>query len=947
MKLTICPVTLCRTPVFSSQAQIEEVWEDLKTYIEESSPAFFEIIKEIEANQLNLLDAKARFTLWKYFNRAKFRATPYGKFAAFSLVPVSKEESYKGIKVAKEAAIHRFADWSEKENVNLDPSWLLKNAHYLRSNTTAYLCGDELRYVNVIEGIFELSAINNQELAATVIRFCHIARTIKEVKDLLHTEGMGKATANYFIEQLISLQLLFTDMHPNIIGQEYFRRIGFNTQAKANDYIIAERKLAEGYLNEKSLQILLETVHFLSKHLPAKNNRSLTDFRDQFRSKFENKEIPLLTALDPEVGINYISLEQDKDEDSLIQGLKKFRDSTHTGADHIRSALQRYIIDQMMSGKTVQLAGFKGEEPAPQNIVANTFSVLMQHADDLIVAKQIGGVTANALLGRFSMVSHDIEKLGNSFAEVEEKANPDVLFFDIAYQAEKHVDNVNRRKSLYGYELPLLTWTESRNIIDPDDIMVSVMNGELVLRSLKYGKRIIPKLASAYNYTRSDLTIFRFLSDLQHQHIHSALTVSIDHILPGLSHYPRIQYKKVVLSPAKWLVPEVLCLPQKDLPLSAVTDWLQTIGMKQPFKCGSADQTLCFNPLINDDMTSFLAYCRNKTSLYIEEAFIPEQPLITDEEGSPYLSEFIVSITHEEEVYTSYFSEINPEEPLSSAGKPVADVFLPGSEWLYYEIYCHPSRSNAILQNNLKNCINAVKKDIKGWFFIRYTIPSHHIRFRLQLKQHTDGYEMMRTVAKFMEPNLLSGIISDLQIKTYRRENERYGSGRIDSVEKCFHADSEFVLHLLKSDYQVLQLYALSIYLIEKVWEAIGFSLQECMSAAEKVADSFAREMNIQPEGFKMINQRFKDFTNRNDIAFLKTQQKEKLDNSAAAFIKVLNTCNLSVKPRLLTDLFHMHVNRLFRTDQRMHELVIYHFLARMIKIKIGRLKNAEIVQAK
>ena len=947
MKLTICPVTLCRTPVFSTQAQIGEVWEDLKTYIEESSPAFFEIIKDIEANQLNLLDAKARFTLWKYFNRSKFRATPYGKFAAFSLIPVSKDESFNGIKIAREAVIHRFADWSEKENVNLDPSSLLKNAKHLRTNTTAYVCGEELRYVNIVEGTFELSAITNQELAANVIRFCHIPRTIKEVKDLLHAEGMGKTTANYFIEQLISLQLLFTEMHPNIIGQEYFSRIGFNTQAQANDYIIAERELEVGYLNEKELQILLETVHFLSKHLPAKNSRSLTDFRDQFRSKFENKEVPLLTAIDPEVGINYISLEQDKDEDSLIQGLKKFRDIPNTGADHVSSALQKYIIDQMMSSEIVQLAGFKGQAYGSTNIVANTFSVLMQHADELIVAKQIGGVTANALLGRFSMVSQDIEKLGSNFAEIEEKANPGVLFFDIAYQAEKHIDNVNRRKSLYNYELPLLTWTESRNIIDPDDIMVSVINEELVLRSVKYGKRIIPKLASAYNYIRSDLTIFRFLSDLQHQNIHSALTVSIDHILPGLSHYPRIQYKQVVLSPAKWLVPELLCLPQKDLPLSAATDWLQKIGIKQLFKCGSADQTLCFNPLIEEDMTSFLAYCRNKTSLYIEEAFIPEQPLITDEGGAPYLSEFIVSITHEEEVYKSYFSDIKPEEPLSSAGKPVADVFLPGSEWLYYEIYCHPSRSNVILHDNLKNCINAVKKDIRSWFFIRYNIPTNHIRFRMQLKQHTDGYEVMRTVAKFMEPDLLSGIISDLQIKTYRRENDRYGSIRIDSVEKCFHADSEFVMTLLKNEYQVLQLYALSIYLIEKVWGAIGFSLRECLSSAEKVADSFAQEMNIQPEGFKMINQRFKDFSNRNDIAFLKAQQKEKLENSAIAFIKVLNTCNMSIKPRLLTDLFHMHVNRLFRSDQRMHELVIYHFLARMMKIKIGRLKNMEIDNAK
>lgn len=255
MKLTLSSVGICRSPIFSIDEKLENVWQELKTYIHESSPAFFEVIKDDDYAAFETSALKTRFTVWKYFNRAKFRATPYGNFAAFSLVPVSKTNELSRLILRHKPIVHRFANWQEKENISFDPKWLTHNAVYLRTNTTIYVCDEELRYINIENGAFELSAIMNEEITKAALDFCHDKRKLIEIQAYLNQHGLSKSMCNYLVEQLISFQLLITDFQPNIIGTDYFNRIGHIPEVKKNDYLIAERKRITGHLQEKNLQV--------------------------------------------------------------------------------------------------------------------------------------------------------------------------------------------------------------------------------------------------------------------------------------------------------------------------------------------------------------------------------------------------------------------------------------------------------------------------------------------------------------------------------------------------------------------------------------------------------------------------------------------------------------------------------------------------------------------
>ena len=935
MKLTISPTSITRTPVFSHQKDLSMVWNELKDYIHESSPSFFEMIKDYDYTDLQSLEPKIRFTIWKYFNRAKFRATPYGNFAAFSVIPVSYENSTEPITLSKKNIVHRFINWQEKENFNFDSKWLIRHAGFLTTNTTAYIGGEELRYINTENGSFELSAIGAEETTQSTLNYCRTKRTVEEIQRFLRSEySLSPAMTNYFLEQLVTFQLLITNFQPNIIGPDYYGRIGYSQVEKKNDYIIAERKRIKGQLSERKLQIVAELTEFLSKHTVINKNSSLDDFKHKFIKKFEHKEVPLQIAMDPEIGIGYKSMTVNQDEGQLINELKKNRSYNHT-YNIPYTALHQFILNQMMMQKTVQLNDFKDPGIFPQLPLPNTMSVLLQSTDEHLIITSLGGCTANSLLGRFSLASEEVTKIGHRFVQIEQEANPGVLFFDIGYQIEKHADNINRRKAIYDYELPILSWPESKYVLALDDIMVSVKGEELVLHSVKYGKRLIPKLASAYNYARSDLAVYRFLSDIQHQGLHTSLGLSLSVIFPGLLHYPRVQYKNVILSPEKWLVPKAICQESSSSSLTELHNWLHHINLQKPFKCGEGDQTLIFKPEIEEDMHYFILFCRNKRELYIEETFIPIFPQVIDENNESYFPEFIVNLEHKEQLYIPY-----PLRGLWNNEQYFSNLFLPGEEWLYFEIYCHPSKSNAILLHLKRNFISPSKKKIRKWFFIRYNDPTDHIRLRFQLKEIKDGHELTASLSSLITPYVTSGIVADLQLKIYRQETERYGLERMNLIETCFGIDSDFILTIITKPFEINDLYILSITLIENVLNNAGYTLEEQLQYAEQIHTNFASEFNIQSEGSKMINQSYKDFNfDAITISLNKLQQKKALQTERS-FLNSLNACKNEEKNSVLSDLFHMHTNRLFHDDQRMHEMIMYNFMTKRIKMKIGRLKN-------
>lgn len=933
MKINPLEFILCRIPAFGITDVLENKWAALKSKIKESSLAFYETIEHLEAQDIDKLPEKTRFTLWKYFNRAKYRSTPFGSFASVVAVPMAKEATHP-IQVGREIYSHHFIDWSHKEETTKPVKKAFKNSKFFLSNSSIYSIGEELRYISFKNLDFELAAVARIPELEALLSHCRNPAPLNALHELMQANfEMDKASTNQLLLQMMELQLVHTDAFPNITGEDYFTRIGQKASGLPSDYIISERKLLNGSFSQQYLKQLPELVDFLAQNLQSPINCDLNDFKEAFLRKFEQREVSLAVAMDPEIGIGYSKLEQQNLQDKLVVSIKSGRQGKTGGAQLDYGPLQQFLLNQMMTGQAINLEEFKGNTSANRLSLPNTFSLIFHLYKHHPVITQMGNCTANALLGRFTVANQEIEANCKKIAQLEKEANPDVLFFDIAYQAEQRSDNVNRRKSLYEHELPILTWPSSKQPLDFNDILISICGQEIVLRSKRLNKRLIPRLPSAYNYSRSDLSAYRFLCDLQYQNLHFNLGFKLQNYFPHLSHYPRVHFKDIVVSPASWLVPNEL-FKEKEAKeaLKKLRDWLTKNQVDAVFKAGHADHILCFDPASDEDLQAFILYGKQccEQEIYISEGLIDESSCISDEDGTQHLSQYIANYCHKEPVYRPY-ANIG-RSYLVQSQKPVLE--LPGGDWIYVELYLHPSRSNAVLQYVIKPFLKAHHKKIKKWFFIRYNDPSAHIRFRIHLNNKVDGYYLLDAFKQLIYSDVQLGLIQDFKVRTYYKEIERYGASKIDGVEQFFCADSQYALHLLGRAGSHEQLYQATLSLVEALCKEALPSVGEQLQFVKQVAQSFAQEMGIEHDHFKRINSEFNEFRKKSD-GFSLHMPKNVLQPLFRQFQLLLLQCkDEAEKKRLLSDLIHMHINRLFISDQRVHETIIYHYLLRALQTK-------------
>lgn len=925
MKLFPLSNVLCRTPVFFLNSDIQDLWSELKENVKDSSPEFFSIIENLSLNDLRTSDDKIRFTVWKYFNRSTFRATPFGRFAAVTLTPTFNRGT-TFIQVSDKIICHELRDWPEVELYVRKLANTITDGTELIRNSSIYELGDELRYLSFIDGVFHLSSIKSTleikrilTLSENKITKLDLLNSFEEDHSHEHTRWKNILT------QMIKLQLVLTDRLPNITGEDYFERIKQATSHTSPKYIIAERRLIAGGLNRNTLDFIAEAANFMATIIPNQINPTLDDFRYKFLAKFEGQEVSLARVMDPEIGISYGELEHQTDDSYhplyFSPGL-----TTRKSESVEYSVLHQFMLERLINKEKIDLAEYPIDTKLTDVHLPNTLSAVVYFHGPKIVLESLGGVTANSILGRFTMASEAIEKEARLISKIEKDANPDVIFFDVAYQAEKNIDNVNRRKALYDLELPILAWSCMPDSLSLTDIMVSIKGGEVVLRSKKFNKRLIPRLPSAYNFRRSDLSVYRFLADVQSQGLKTDLLINLSSYFPNLKHYPRIYFKDVIISPAMWQIPDKLFRRDCDADqFDILKAWLVKNQIDSWFKAGQSDNMLVFDPKNYKDLKAFLMLCRQDgiKPRYISESLQSSDSIVSNEDGKKYSYQLVVNLFHTNKIYKGSESiRVDPATPIVKKRN-----YLPSSEWLYFKIYCHPVRSNELLATIFSKFIRQVNGELVKWFFIRYKDEHHHLRIRLHLKDKSKNYEIISKLRYELEPYSDKGLIQDFSINTYFKEIGRYGNDQIELVENFFYADSKYVISIVHRRWNNNHLYGIALDVIGNIILRELSTLSEQIKFLKEKLEIFSKELNMTREQIKALNKIYKD----NKTIFntsLSQLPKRHFQLYKNTLTNLLDSYPSSkYKQQVLGDLIHMHINRLFVSDQRKHEAMIYHFL--------------------
>jgi thiopeptide-type bacteriocin biosynthesis protein len=722
-------------------------------------------------------------------------------------------------------------------------------------------------------------------------------------------------------------------------------------QGKHIFYAVTERGDTTGGVPAAYQQMILDALYCMNKLVPYHENEELERFKIAFTAKFEGREIPLLMALDPEVGIGYdnqgdvvyreeallkdVQFEDPKDQSKFL----KWTPAHSLLLNKVHQQLGDYNAYQIVLTEK-DLAALPN--PRGKNQLPPSISVVFRLYNGLLYLESAGGASAASLIGRFSAFNDRFLHLATEIAEKEQEHNPDVLFAEIAHICDTHAANINRRKHVRQYELPVMVMStlEGERQLELSDLYISVRNGQIVLRSKKNDAVVIPRLSTAFNHQNSDLSVFRFLCDLQYQDLRAGFKLELDHFFPGLRFYPRVVYKSSILSLATWQLEagDFAAMKTGDAgrQFNLFNELASQIKLPRHFALTQHDNHLVFDRDQEEDVLLFLDAIKHYDKITLTEFLMNDEGRsdVTDSQGKPLIGQYTAALCLNETVY-NFTKAVKFEE--ATAGHR---NFAPGTEWTYFKIYCHQALANELLCSALMPLLEWVydRKIIDKWFYIRYNDPDHHIRLRLHtLNGQSDM--LMALFSQQLRTLLDEQKIEKYHIDIYVRELERYAPATIDDVESFFFGSSLLTLSYMRRSAQdeILHSYNLDFIMLsmDEMLNAFKQPLAARVALFQKLYLSFYEEFKGDKNLKKSLEKKYADLRqeikrsheNHGDLKAVLGNYCSLLHNYCRTIAEKVQHEPPGVIEKIQADLIHMHLNRLFVQNPRKQELIIYYLL--------------------
>ena len=323
-----------------------------------------------------------------------------------------------------------------------------------------------------------------------------------------------------------------------------------------------EVSIGNDVLNE-----LQKVMEFLNKITPAWNNESINQFQKRFYERYEEREVSLLEALDPELGIGYPAQYGSNDVSPLVDDMFLPQRTEQQGSEQI-SSFQSFLFKKVAECIAKQQTEIVLTDNDIKNSVPNwndlpptiytMFEIIRSKRDDILIRlNYFGGYCGANLIGRFAYANDNINQLVKTITKKEKELLPDVILAEIVYLPESRMGNILYRPHVRDYEIPYMAYSDlpPNQLIHLSDLMLSVQKNRLVIRSKKLNKEIVPRLTTAHNYLLSSMPVYRFLCDMQHPSGRNSISFNWSNLLQReFSFLPRIRYSNTVLSPIIWSI---------------------------------------------------------------------------------------------------------------------------------------------------------------------------------------------------------------------------------------------------------------------------------------------------------------------------------------------------------------------------------------------------------
>jgi class I lanthipeptide synthase len=961
--------------------------------------------------------------LVSYFERAASRPTPFGLFAGCSLGEIG-ERTRLELEERSRYRRHTLLDMDYPTALAraLEAHPRLRRRLRFRPNSSLYRAGGRLRYAESrLDGTlrsYHLVAVDDSdELEATLER-ARGGAAPDELAAALVGDEISRDEANDFVDALIDAQVLVSDAEPAVTGPEPVRAL-IDTMAKhdataeaaqamgaAQDSLeqldrqrpgapTAEYRriesLFEGHpakpepsrlfqldltkparasLGRAVVDEVARAVELLSKLAPPPRDDPLDRFRAAFIERYEDREVPLVEALDEELGIGF-DASPAAEASPLLAGLGLGLRNGDPARWEERDGLLLHLVGEALREGRQKLdlpaaeveALSVNRQPRLPDALEVLATVAATSQDELdrgrfrVLYRGATGAPGVASLGRFCHADPALRDWVERHLRLEEAQRPDAVLAEIVHLPEGRIGNILLRPVLRGYEIPFLGRSgappEAR--IPVTDLLVSVvgdnvasgMGERLVLRSRRLGCEVLPRLTVAHNYGVRSLGVYRFLCELQRQGTVAGLWWEWGP-LEALPILPRVCSGRTVLARARWN------LDRRDLErfshgVQGFHEWRREVELPRWIALADYD-----NELVTDldnvlSVEALLHHLRGRVQATLVELFPPPDELCAYGPEGRFAHEVVIPFVRA--------TEGRPSDRRPARPEAVQRRFPPGSEWLYAKLYTGNATADRVLTDVVAPVVRAAldTKAAERWFFIRYADPHFHLRLRLKGDPRRLAAEVLPLLRKTAEPLLADGLVWRLQLDTYERELRRYGGDEgIEPSEELFCHDSDAVLGIVRTlwgDEGLDARWRLTLYGIDRLLDDFGFDIERKRAWARTCRDGFAQEFDVDGAAKRGLGKRYR--VERKALEEL-LELEEGADHPLAPSVELLRERSRRLAPvverllereqrlsvsldGLLRSYAHMHANRLLRGAHRAQELVLYELLTRVYASRLAK----------
>ena len=674
---------------------------------------------------------------------------------------------------------------------------------------------------------------------ASEVRAC--LQRVREDLNRLDCQGLGQSPSRYEEIARQLEQLPAKVRRPRLFQVDMFKRC------------------EQATLGQPVLDELSDGLRLLSKLAPKNGHDQFEQFRLDFVRRYGDRSVPLVQVLDEESGIGFLtSNDPAAMQAPLLRGI-----AIPSRAEHFESWSRKHaflynkLTQAFASGaKTLDLKeqdidAMQVDDPASLPDAVAVMGTLIaespaqvDNGDFQFLLSSVSGPSGARLLGRFchgdSQLNHHVQQ----HLQQEESNFPNAVVAEVVHLPEGRVGNVLSRPSLRSYEIPFLgtSGAPQESQIDIQDLFVSVEGGEVVLRSERLGRRVIPRLTSAHNFVSRSLCIYKFLCALQEQQAVSSICWNWGP-LESCEFLPRVTLGRLVLARAQWTVSreELIKLSRnsgKEL-FVVVQSWRNFRGFPRHVVLKDGDNELPIDLENILSVETFVNLVKDRGSLTLVEMF-PESPSCIGSDEDRFAHEMIIPFVRKREQRQT---TVAPQRAADVV--PVARRFPPGSDWQYFNLFAGDSTADQLLVQ----CIGPVAREClrtgacDQWHFIRYNDPQSHLRVRFHGNASRLSDEVAPRLQAALQPYLDSDLVWKIQQDTYEREIERYGGNEaILIAERLFHADSEGTLDLLDmcvGDAGQDTRWKMTLVGMHQMLVDLGIDLNARLQVAKSVRDSF------------------------------------------------------------------------------------------------------------